>query len=291
MTKQPDARVILSFDFEIGWGDVTNPRWRSREAKGVYVKLRKVLPEMLREMDTCGFAATFATVGAMVDRRESRDFSHLPTTYQKLIADVLDEAQPESFNGRDLFEMVIGADTSHRIACHSYSHVPFTYEGMTSKVVGEDLNRFQSVMDDYNLVADRFVFPENREAHYDALAEAGYVKARVAADNYFKNRALYLASTMILPPPPGREEPGEAAIVRQYGSMLFNDAGKGWRTRLLNRRLSLGLGQLHRTGGDFHIWAHPFNFAESDALKAGFLKMIQQIARLRDKGVLEIELM
>jgi peptidoglycan/xylan/chitin deacetylase (PgdA/CDA1 family) len=285
------ASVILSFDFEIGWGDVTNPRWRFRQEKGVYKKLRKVLPEILDVMDQADFRATWASVGAMFDKPENRDFSHLPNQYQELIHSVLKQAEPESFDGQDLFEMLLSAKTSHLVASHSYSHVPFTYEYMSEDVVRHDIERFNAALAKYGRSADRFVFPENREAHYKALADTGYKKMRVAADNHFKNRYIYLASTMILPPPNGIEEPGEENLVRQYGSMSFNDAGQAWKVKLLKRRVSLGLKQLERSGGVLHIWAHPFNFAESDPLKYAFMDMIKQIAILRDKGKLTIDLM
>ena len=286
-----NAKVILSFDFEIGWGDVTNERWKKRERNGVYQKLRKVLPEILNTMDACNFPATWATVGAMFDHPAHRDFDHLPPKAKDLVNSVLKKAKPESFNGRDLFEIVIGAKTNHLIASHSYSHVPFNYEGVSNRVIFEDMTRFNSAANDFDIVANRFVFPENSEAHYEALAQTGYTKARVAADNTFRNRYMYLASTMLLAPPSGREEAGPDGITRQFGSMLFNDAGKSHRVPLLNRRVSLGLKQLERRGGTLHIWAHPFNFAESDALKASFLDTIKTIAQKRDQGSLTIELM
>ncbi len=286
-----NSKVILSFDFEIGWGDVTNERWKKRERNGVYKKLRKVLPEILSTMDEYEFPATWATVGAMFDHPKNRDFSHLPTKAKDLVNSVLKAAKPDSFDGRDLFESVIGSKTSHLIASHSYSHVPFTYEGVNNRVIFEDMTRFNSVAKDFNIFANRFVFPENREAHYEALAQTGYTKARVAADNTFRNRYLYRASTMLLAPPSGREEDGPNGITRQFGSMLFNDAGKSHRVPLLNRRVSLGLKQLDRRGGTLHIWAHPFNFAESNALKASFIDTIKTIAQKRDQGSLTVELM
>ncbi|MGB7286180.1 MAG: hypothetical protein WBC71_04535 [Salaquimonas sp.] len=288
---RPDARVILSFDFEIGWGDVTNQRWRMRERNDVYSRLRTVLPEILKCMDDCDFPATWATVGAMFTPRSQRDFSHLPPNARDLVHSVLKEAKSESFDGKDLFESVIYSRADHLIASHSYSHVPFTYQNVTNDTIHEDMLRFNKALAEYNLKADRFVFPENREAHFAALAKSGYRKARVAADNRFSNRYLYLASTMFLAPPSGREEIGPEGIVRQFGSMLFNDAGKSHRVPLLNRRLHLGLRQLERNGGVLHIWAHPFNFAESDPLKNAFIEMIKLIAKKRDKGLLTIELM
>jgi len=117
--------VIFSFDFEIGWGDITNGVWKRREANGVYKRLRQVLPEMLSTMDACDFSATWATVGAMIEPPDTRDFSHLTDAQHSIVENGIRVGEPETFNGTDLFELVLAAKTDHQIACHSYSHIPF----------------------------------------------------------------------------------------------------------------------------------------------------------------------
>lgn len=285
------ARLILSFDFEIGWGDITNPMWRVREKRGVYKRLRRVLPELLAAMDRVGLPATFATVGGLFDDPASRDFTYLPDQWRTIVESVLAEAEPESFNGADLFAMVRAARAGHAIGCHSYAHVPYTYEGMTRDVVRADLRRHRAALAKLGLGESRFVFPENREAHHEVLGEEGFSVFRVAADNVFANRWLYLASTLVLPAPPSREEPHAPGLQRQYGSMLFNDAGKAHRLALLRWRAYLALNAAIARGTALHIWAHPFNFAESDGLLRAFVRFVENAARARDRGKLEFALM
>lgn len=289
MSRQtPRPRVILSFDFEIGWGDITNPNWARREANGVYDRLRHVLPEILGEMDRLEIPATFATVGAMFDNPSRRSLDHLPPGASEVVCDVLKGAKASSFDGRDLFERVLGASAGHSIASHSYSHVPFTHEGVDAAFVREDLRQFKRVLGSYGLSTDRFVFPENREGYHSTLVEEGFRQIRVAAKNRFANRFLYLATIAIVPPPMVEEIAGPQGCVRHHGSMLFNDAGRRSRIPLLMRRVELGISRLRKDGGAFHIWSHPFNFAESDALKASFITMLKRLAAERDAGHLEI---
>ena len=101
------GKVIFSFDFEIGWGDVTNGIWLKRQNEGVYKKLRAVLPKMLDIMDSHEIPAIWATVGAMIDRPQDRDFSHLTTFQRNIIDESLLCGRPETFDGRDLFLSLI----------------------------------------------------------------------------------------------------------------------------------------------------------------------------------------
>jgi len=283
--------VIFSFDFEIGWGDITNGVWKRREADGVYKRLRQVLPEMLDAMDACEFSATWATVGAMIEPPVSRDFSHLSDAQLSIVENGLRIGEQETFNGADLFELVLAAKTDHQIACHSYSHIPFNYTGVDGIFVREELRKFKQTLAPYQLTTSKLVFPENTEDFYVELKDMGIEKVRVSADNFFKNRLLYLLTLAVIPPPDCKETIDSSGITKHYGSMLFNDAGNPHRIPLLERRVKLGLNNVVNKNYDLHIWAHPFNFAESEALLRSFKKIIGKIAGLRDEGKLQIGFM
>lgn len=289
--SDPKPHVIFSFDFEIGWGDVTNPNWRRRQASGVYKRLRSVLPEILAEMDALEIPASWATVGAMFDDPARRELEHLPQGARDIVHAVLEEAEPDSFDGRDLFEMVANANAGHRFASHSYSHVPFHYQGVDADFVRQDMKAFNRVLKSAGFETDRFVFPENVEGYENELQGAGIKVVRVAADTLFKNRWLYLATIAIVPPPRVKEITGSGGLTRHYGSMLFNDAGQSARIPLLNRRFALGLSAIRKKPAGFHVWSHPFNFAESEPLKTAFLATLRKVAALRDAGQLEIRTM
>ncbi len=285
------GKVIFSFDFEIGWGDITNEAWRRRESNGVYSRLRQVLPDMLKTLDDYEVPVTWATVGAMIEPTQSRDFSYLNEPQSRIVENSISSGKPDTFNGVDLFERVLNARTEHQIACHSYSHIPFDYNGVDGEFVRQDLQRFKQALAQYGITTSKFVFPENTENFYAELLEMGIDKARVPADNFFSNRLLYLLSIAVIPPPTSKESIDNSGVTKHYGSMLFNDVGNPHRIPLLERRVKLGLGNVMSKNHDLHIWAHPFNFSESEPLLKSFKKMISRIAVLRDAGKLQIGLM
>ena len=43
-----NSSVVITLDFELGWGSILNEKWREREMQGVYSRLRRVVPELLK---------------------------------------------------------------------------------------------------------------------------------------------------------------------------------------------------------------------------------------------------
>ncbi len=286
------GKVIFSFDFEIGWGDVTNERWRARQHFGVFKEIRPVLAELLREMDVLELPVTFATVGAMFDDPEKRNLDHLPSSARAVVDSAVKEGSELTFDGRDLFDLVLGSKVKHDIACHSYSHVPFTYEGVNSAFIRQELKEFSSLLARFSRATDRFVFPENREGYYEELEAGGFRLARVGADNPHSTRFGYLASQLISLPPFSREFSSVGQLTMQTGSMLFNSGrGRDYRIPIVYRRAKRGVDHVVKNGGTLHLWAHPFNFAESGKLKLSLIRLLRYMAAQRDAGNLEISTM
>jgi len=285
---------VLSFDFEIGWGDVTNGRWIARERRGTYVRLRKVLPRLLAAMDELELPATWATVGAMIAPPDTRDYSHLPADAARIVAESIARGEKASFDGIDLFEAVLAHErTGHRIACHSYSHVPFGFAGVDSETVRADLLRAADTFAAHGIRTDRFVFPENDEACHEVLRSVGMLKARTPAVRTASSRLRYLISTVVDAPPEAIIRAHPSGLELESGSMLFNmGVGKAYRMPFVSRRARAGLRALSaRRSSRMHVWAHPFNFAESDLLLDSFVRFLKQVAAERDAGRLTVELM
>ncbi len=284
------GRVIISFDFEIGWGDITNNRWRARQKLGVYEEVRTVLRQLLTEMDNLELPVTFATVGAMFDDPERRMLDHLPEGAKTIANIALRDGDQQTFDGRDLFDMVLNSRTNHEIACHSYSHIPFNYEGVDADFVLRDLSQFaKTLFQAGSRTTDRFVFPENSEGFHNELSKAGYKIVRTRANNPYNSRIAYLASQFIAPPPLSTSIPMRCGLTRQSGSMLFNSGrGKDYRVPIVYHRARRGIDFIAKRGGVLHIWAHPFNFAESQKLKLSLIKLLRYMANMRDEGKIEI---
>jgi len=288
------GRIYFSFDFEIGWGDVTNPRWKIRESRDVYKKMRSTLPVLLTALDQFEIPVTWATVGAMLQPVDKVSLDHLPVDARDLCTRVLANANSDSFFGRDLFEMVLAANVQHDIACHSYSHVPWHYNGVDAEYVSNDLVRFFEVMTEFGLSPDRLVFPENREGFYDVLAANGINLVRTApVDGGYRTRATYLMGQVLDLPPAVAEMEDKSGVVRHTGSMLFNSGpGKLYRLPLVYQRAirtvsAVAAGRMSSA----HFWLHPFNFAESAGLLKCFTSVLRKVADERDAGRIQIECM
>lgn len=292
MTNTRQANFILSFDFEIGWGDVTNPRWIKREKADVYIRLRKVLKEILYELDTLNLPATWATVGAMITSPENLTLDHLPEVAKDVVHTALKSAKTDSFDGRDLFEMLLSSKTKHSIASHSYSHIPFNYSGVDKHFVEKDLELSLDAFSNYGISTDRFVFPENTEGYYPELANAGFRVARVGADHGMISRQMYLLSTLVSAPPACKIELNKHGVSQHYGSMLFNMGAKKYhRLPFVYARALRGLKKASRENETLHIWAHPFNFAESSLQLSAFKLFLRKVASNRDAGKISISTM
>jgi len=287
------GKITLSFDFEIGWGDITNPRWRVREKNGVYTRLRNLLPRLLAHLDATDIPVTWATVGGMISDPSDLDFSHLPAEAKSICASALQEGHTTSFDGRDLFDLVLASKAKHHIACHSQTHVPWHYAGVDAGFAAIELSQFAGTLKGYGLTTDRVVFPENREKFYPELQDAGYKVARVSPQKDYAGRAHYLAEQVVGLPPEVLLMEHQSGIIQHSGSMLYNTGpGKCYRLPVVQAR-ALRAVKAVQSGeiGHLHIWAHPFNFAESVGLLAGFKSLLSKIASARDSGSLTIALM
>lgn len=293
MTNNPKiAKFILSFDFEIGWGDVTNTRWMKREKNGVYDNLRIKLKELLNEMDALELPATWATVGAMISPPDKVFLDHLPDKAKKVVYATIKSAKASSFDGRDLFESLLQSKAKHSIASHSFSHVPFDFAGVNNKFIVDDLTLSLEALSRYGLTTDRFVFPENTEGYYPELAKTGFKVARVGANYRKMSRPMYLLSSVMKAPPASIEEVTKEGVIRHYGSMLFNmRAGKYHRLPFVYKQAMQGLSNACKERENFHVWAHPFNFAESTLQLTAFKTFLRKVAKRRDAGEIIISTM
>lgn len=290
MNKKPN--VIISFDFEIGWGDITNQNWKLRENNGVYTRLRPVLKNMLDEMDNCEVPVTWATVGGMITAPDKREIDHIPSDARKIVRSVLSAAQEKSFDGRDLFEMVLSARARHTFASHSYSHIPFHFRGVDDRYITTDLKLSLEALGNYGISTDQFVFPENVEGYHEALFENGIKTVRVAADNGNVSRTRYLLSALMTAPPASKTTMHESGLKQHYGSMLFNMGARRYhRLPFVCARAMRGLSRSCAQNTDLHLWAHPFNFAESRFQLHAFRVILRRIALMRDKGLITISTM
>lgn len=293
MENQPKiGQLIISFDFEIGWGVWESELWPARQARGVYRDLRPAMRRFLAFLDDREIALTWATVGAMVTARHSGEFDYLPTAAQAHIARFLVEAEAETVDGRDLFDMVAGTSTPQQIASHSYSHTRFDYIGMTHDAILADLVKSRSAMEELNRPVDALVFPENIIVDWHALAKAGFRVGRTAAPAVrpigIAPLDHFLART-IARPPMVCDTMRPDGVLEHSGSLFFNWFGKGasLRRHTVIYQAKKAIDHAAKTGGTAHLWLHPFNLTHSVGMADAIEDICTHAHKLAEKGQLQ----
>jgi hypothetical protein len=74
--------------------------------------------------------------------------------------------------------------------------------------------------------------------------------------------------------------------------MLFNMGNNRYhRLPFVYSRAIRGLNHACSSASDLHVWAHPFNFAESRAQLHAFISFLRKVAAKRDAGEISIKTM
>ncbi len=287
------ATLTLSFDTELGWGGIESGRWRQRQEQGTYDKAREAIKTLLEEMDALEIPATWAVVGGLLERPGCHDLDHLPSPARLAAQTALREGDEATFHAPGLIETILGARTSHELACHTYSHTRFTYPGADEEFVRQDLSRFAAVFPGEAGPPKSLTFPNNEEAFLEQVAKCGLrVYRGHKSPPVAKNWAVHLLNSTLHGAPLSGGSRVPAGLWRSDASMLFATRPRRPDTLpYVYRKASRGLEAAVRTGSVLHVWTHPYNFALSWGLLRVFVAFLRLSARLRDRGRLEIRTM
>lgn len=284
--------VVFSFDFELGWGSVENGLWVRRQAEGVFKKMRVLIPLLLKELDHFEVPVTWALVGGLFTGQNQHQFDHLPSSIKDKLGNSVKSAESDTFDGRDLISILARTRVKHHFACHTYSHVRFNYPKITSSCVNSDLDIFEQLVPDFIDLSTCFVFPQNVEGFYSEVSKYGYKVFRGSELKLMPdNRINYFFKNVFgLPPKSIYSKNNE--LVCMNGSIFFNTGyKKKYRMPFLKARLNRGLKDIIENGGILHVWCHPFNFVESDGLYELFISFLEEVFKLREKGLINIGMM
>lgn len=284
------GKLVFSFDFELGWGSIENGLWASREKSGVFERCRYVVPRLLSILDEYEIPSTWATVGAMVDCEEKRSFDHLPDTFKSSIHSATNTSKSSTFDGRDLYEKVL-ASRHARVSCHTYSHVRMNHHSLSEDFIHRELDLFANALGEA-VQHPFFVFPQNIEAYHEVIASRGFVAAR-RTEYDVASRHLGTFKRYFLPSATSEIVNHPSSLIMKRGNVFFNCGVGAVKRRLwplVLRQARSNIEGLSRRYGEFHIWNHPFNFAEHDLLLDDFEALIQRAVYLRDKMGLLITL-
>ena len=293
--------LVVSFDFELGWGVLDDPVWRELEAQGLYSNLRSVLADLFRFLATRQIPTTWATVSSMlVDDRANLELDHLPEPYRSETAVFFDEAAWYTRCANDLME------SWHRslgdfseIASHTSTHLYASAGSVTGSMYRRDVEISLELLD---VVSTRrvesLVFTRDQTDFLPDVLELRPLNVRVppiggggyggssTAGRLFRGAARFLRRV-----PSSKFELVSGGGSTQSGSLYFNWTGsrispvKALQVRALASRM---LEQLAKGTESFHVWLHPFNLAETSAHLQRFKRFMTRAADLRDAGQIEI---
>jgi hypothetical protein len=286
------GKFILSLDCEGKWGsaDILTPQHQRDLSND---RLTWAYRSILEILDEFNVPATFAVVGAFAISPD--EFGRIRPEIEALRGRApgylapalrdLDRSGGDGWHGHRLVGAISHARTTHEIALHGVTHVPWT--AMDESFAEAEMAMFDALEGPVRK-SRTFVYPRNLVAHAEVLARHGFVGYRTARPSRF--RALSLLSEFNLLEQPARPERADG-IVRIPAGFFLN-----WRsglrrlvppvvTRLRARRL-LAAGAA--SGAVVHYWLHPENIASAPSTLELLRSLVHEVARSRDAGDCEV---
>jgi len=269
--------LCISIDVELAWGvwDRPDPESLTRAAEE-----RSIVRALVAMFERHDVSATWAIVGRLLDRDPAR--------------------RPELWFAPEVIDTIRAAKVPQDIGSHSYAHVYFT--DTPREELRRDLAHARQVHDAHGLPFTSFVFPKNRVAHTDLLAEAGVRVFRsvdrgwhIDARERFGATAGRVANLVdkLLPITPRVVEPiRHGDLVELPSSMLLmarNGLRRAAHPAAVRAKARRGLEAAVETGKTFHLWFHPSNFYFDGERQLAILEdIVTEAASLRRRQGLEI---
>lgn len=283
------ARFILSLDCEGKWG-VADLLDKGLHAALGDQSLKQAYRTLISLLDEFEIPATFAFVGAFAEPREAlfeklgslNDFRTIAPDYiGPAIVDMTDGSR-EGWHGAWAVDLVGAADEKHEIALHGVTHIP--WDRFTREQAKKELD-FLSSMESPVRHSRTFIYPRNRVAHVDILAEMGMMAYRKAPP--LQTRAMSFASEFNLwekAQPDGRLENSLVTIP----SGFFVNWQAGLRKAVPRvasaaraRRL---LNDAAHNEQIVHYWLHPENLATAPGTINQLRDILKVVREARDRG-------
>ncbi len=302
------ATFVLSLDTEIAWGSFDTPRL-SRFAS-TFDSYRRIAGRLVDLLDRFQIPATWAFVGhLLLDRCEFSEgtthpevlrpiYSWYPGEWHDHDPATSIEADPWWY-GTDILRMVRSASVDHEIGCHTFSHVVFGDPACTAAIARSQLEACKRLHDSHGLSLSSLVFPRNRPAHLDIVAETGIIAYRGREQSWYEDQppelapaAHFLDRLLAFCPRTYRWEelqPDEHGLVNVPASMFLMpyDGIRSWiPTCQRVRQAKRGLTRAIRRGELFHLWFHPFNLGSSVSMFDALEAILETVDRSRSSGAL-----
>lgn len=291
------AKLVVSFDFELGWGVLDSQLWREREAAGLYLYMRKTLDRLFKLLEERYIPTTWAMVSSMGYERESDlQLEHLPDSYRNYVLDFFRESKWETRCAVDLMEKWHRISQFSEVCSHSSTHIYAEYPDVSVSQYTTDMmqsiNHLQSM---FSCNVTSLILPRDQSRFMHGIARMKPLNIRLnpafATSQVAYRRTARGTARLFTSPPVSNVMMGAMGEIYQTGSLYFNWSGGRYEQL---KKLSVWLqqhrvlNQLRNGNGLYHVWLHPFNLAESDDHYRYFVGFLKTVTDLRDKGFIEI---
>lgn len=281
---------MLSIDTELDEG---SPR---------YPECRDIVDALLQLMESFEIHATWAVLGYMFFDSRQPDTrlraQEIVKGWQRDLGKSFTEAMYHDLTqGRDVLGLIRSCRVHQEIGCHTFSHVRAGGPDCTSERFEAELEASQSAASSVGVTLHSLVFPWNSIGHLERLSKYGLTTYRGRSGDWFAGwpaplqRVAHLVYHWLPLPPPDAVETYHHGVWNLPASYYYV-CGAGWGKMipisLRVNKVKRGLRLAARKGGLFHLWFHPFNFADSPEMWLGGLeKIFAEVCRYRDAGRLD----
>ena len=289
-------KLVISFDFELGWGDIDSNDWKRKEEIGVYKEMRNLIPGLTKKFLDNKIKTTWGIVSSMLTDKETiRSYEHLDLNYNKKIKSFLENAETDTIFAHDLISDYFHSNYIN-ITSHSCTHINFERTESISTLNSEYLISKQQLDSYFKIDTNGIIFPENRVKNIEELIQNGLSGPIRIGSNL--NRSFYekIKSLLTL----NEFVPKKSIIISidqsssiQSDSILFNWFGRRFMRKLIlkNQVRALKKKLKHENNQIYHIWLHPCDLAEDKVLKNYFFSFIDELIKYRSKGLMDFATM
>ena len=315
---------LLDIEVELAWG-VIDQRIDKDALRNAAEKVRKHLDGILCLLDKYAIPVTWGIVGhLMLNQCESAaSISHpeMPRpSYKWMASDWYKNdpcktlAEEPAFYGKDIVDKIVEhslkTQSSHDIACHSFSHQLFGVPCCSEMVAQVEVRCCLNLLkENYGIQPRVFIFPRDSVGRLDILRKEGFISFRgpishsvnysetdggiVGAFRKNISLAIYLASFYLTIPPPVVNPKMENALVNIPASLCYNKK-PFIPLSLIVRKARRGIDRAIKEKKIFHLYTHLINFGTAPEPKAfikGFENVLAYANLKREENKLEITTM
>jgi len=289
-----DAGVFtISLDTELAWGTFDHGGHRRHER--AYRATPAVVERLCALFERYDVPATWAFVAHL--------FEDCGETHARI--DEVDREMP-CVRGVDerlwyapgLLDTVRNCTVEQDVGLHGYTHL--VVDEHARSTVDRELAAAVAAAARHDVDPVSFVYPRNRIAYVDLLADHGFEVYRGVDARWYERtgvpsavrRSLRFADEALSVAPPVVEPHEREGVVCVPGSQVFRPDHAAWGltpdgTQVTRARK--GLDRAAATGGVFHLWWHPFNFGrDPDRLVPKLERILSYADDLRTSGRLEL---